>query len=35
MPVAAMQSSGQEVMESPSNGGAMIATNFVFKRMKE
>ena len=35
MLVAAMQISEKGVMESPSNGGAMIATNFAFMSMKE
>ena len=35
MPVEARQISEQGVMESPSNGGAMIATNFAFRSMKE
>ena len=35
MPVEARPISEQGVMESPSNGGAMIATNFVFRSMKE
>ena len=35
MPVAAMPISEQAMMESPSNGGAMIATNFAFRSMKE
>ena len=35
MPVEARPISEQGVMESPSNGGAMIATNFAFRSMKE
>ena len=35
MHVAAMPISEQARMESPSNGGAMIATNFAFRSMKE
>ena len=35
MPVEARQISEQGVMESPSNGGAMIATNFAFWSMNE
>ena len=35
MPVAAMPISEQAEMESHSNGGAMIATNFALRSMKE
>ena len=35
MPVAAMPISEQAMMESPSNGGAMVATNFALRSMKE
>ena len=35
MPVETRPISEQGVMESPSNGGAMIATNFAFRSMKE
>ena len=35
VPVDARPISAQGVRESPSNGGAMIATNFAFRSMKE